>query len=166
MIRWHVIDKLIKNKKMCVGAEIGVKEGKFTSFLLENNSDLTMYCVDPRVHQPNQNETYMDWNFRKINKQYENNILKYKSRIIELNHFSIYASTLVENKSLDFVFIDAQHDYQSVKNDIGWWLPKIKDGGFISGHDYEPNFPGVVVAVNEKFEDFKTDQNAVWYKWV
>lgn len=151
---------------MCVGAEIGVKEGKFSSFLLANNSDLTMYLVDPRVKQPVQNETYMEWDFKKINSDYETNMFKFKNRVIELHHFSIYAATLVERNTLDFVFIDAQHDYQSVKNDIDLWLPKIKKGGFISGHDYEPNFPGVIRAVDEKFKNVQKAENAVWYKWI
>jgi predicted O-methyltransferase YrrM len=66
---------------------------------------------------------------------------------------SIEAAKQFENKSVDFVFIDAAHEYEDVQNDIEAWLPKIKTGGIIAGHDYIPTYPGVMRAVNEKFGD-------------
>jgi predicted O-methyltransferase YrrM len=54
-----------------------------------------------------------------------------------------------EDESLDVVFIDLTHTYESVKEDIGLWLPKVKSGGILSGHDYEDSWPGVVKAVDE-----------------
>jgi hypothetical protein len=63
---------------------------------------------------------------------------------------SLSASSSYEDKSLDFVFIDAAHDYESVKSDIKAWLPKIKPGGYLAGHDY-PTWEGVTRAVNEIF---------------
>ena len=61
---------------------------------------------------------------------------------------SLSASSFYEDGSLDFVFIDAAHDYESVKADIQAWLPKIKPGGYLAGHDY-PTWEGVTKAVNE-----------------
>jgi hypothetical protein len=53
---------------------------------------------------------------------------------------------------VDAVFIDADHSYEAVKRDIAAWLPKLRSGGLIFGHDYEPNeFGGVVRAVDEAF---------------
>ncbi len=42
-----------------------------------------------------------------------------------------------EDESISFCFIDAAHDYDSVKNDILTWLPKVKVGGVLAGHDYD-----------------------------
>ena len=53
--------------------------------------------------------------------------------------------------SVDMVFVDGPHDYQQVKRDIQAWVPKIKPGGYIAGHDYCPEWPGVGVAVVECF---------------
>lgn len=55
----------------------------------------------------------------------------------------------VEDKSLDVVYIDGNHSYTSVVEDLSLWYPKIKNNGFICGHDYSKRFDGVVKAVNE-----------------
>jgi len=71
--------------------------------------------------------------------------------------------------SLDYVFIDADHQYESVKKDILAWLPKIKPGGIIAGHDYVSDF-GVDKAVQEQFgcnfSIWDEGQCKVWYKYV
>lgn len=54
---------------------------------------------------------------------------------------SVLASELFDDKSLDFVFVDAAHDYQSVFSDIIAWRHKVKPGGWIGGHDY--GTPGI-----------------------
>jgi uncharacterized Rossmann fold enzyme len=65
---------------------------------------------------------------------------------------STEAANAINDASLDFVFIDADHSYNGCKNDIYAWYPKVKDGGLFSGHDYEnTDFPkfGVKQAVDE-----------------
>lgn len=52
--------------------------------------------------------------------------------------------------SLDFVFVDAEHGYESVVADSRAWLPKLRTGGYLFGHDYgHPRFPGVKQAFDE-----------------
>jgi predicted O-methyltransferase YrrM len=63
---------------------------------------------------------------------------------------------------VDFVFIDADHEYDSVVKDINAWLPKIKQGGIISGHDYF-NPCGVKKAVDEKFGNEVKFNGPCWY---
>ena len=63
---------------------------------------------------------------------------------------SLDAVDLYEDSSLDFVFIDASHEYEDVKKDILAWLPKVKIGGILAGHDYY-TFGGVTQAVDEIF---------------
>lgn len=63
---------------------------------------------------------------------------------------SLTASRLFADASIEWVHLDARHDYQSVKADIEAWYPKVKPGGWLSGDDYdEVKFPGVVKAVGE-----------------
>jgi predicted O-methyltransferase YrrM len=61
---------------------------------------------------------------------------------------SVEAAKDYENQSLDFVFIDADHTYKCVCQDIDAWLPKVRPGGVLAGHDYE--FPDVNRAVKDR----------------
>jgi predicted O-methyltransferase YrrM len=60
---------------------------------------------------------------------------------------SLEAAAQFEDNSIDFVFIDAAHEYEFVKEDIAAWYPKVKPGGLFAGHDY--NWTGVHKAVSE-----------------
>jgi cephalosporin hydroxylase len=56
-----------------------------------------------------------------------------------------------EDNSIDFAFVDANHEYEFVKRDIEALLPKMKSGGVLAGHDYNSSHPGVLKAVQEAF---------------
>lgn len=62
---------------------------------------------------------------------------------------SISASKMYHDESIDAVFIDADHGYESVKKDILAWMPKVKTGGILAGHDYIRTHSGVIQAVDE-----------------
>jgi hypothetical protein len=68
---------------------------------------------------------------------------------------SVEASKLYENNTLDFVFIDACHAYECVKEDIDHWLPKVKSGGILAGHDF--HYESVNKAVLEKLKNVSYD---------
>ena len=75
------------------------------------------------------------------------NINGYEDRGIMVRATSKTASEIFEDESLDFIYIDANHAYDFVVEDINLWFPKLKKGGIFSGHDYldmdwynDPNF--------------------------
>ena len=87
----------------------------------------------------------------------------------KFNHMkalSCEASLHFDNESCDVVFIDMEHTYDAVKNDIELWLPKVRTGGYLAGHDYSPTWSGVVKAVDEKFgkDNIKTGDACWMYK--
>lgn len=64
------------------------------------------------------------------------NIEPAKDYINVVRSISWDAALHYNDESIDFVFIDAGHDYDSIKKDLISWLPKVKKGGVIAGHDY------------------------------
>ncbi len=74
-----------------------------------------------------------------------------QEQVIPLKTTSIEAAKQFEDNSLDFVHIDASHDYENVLADIIAWYPKVKPGGFITGDDYVISWGGVIQAVKEYF---------------
>jgi predicted O-methyltransferase YrrM len=64
---------------------------------------------------------------------------------------SVRASKEFSDEFFDLVFIDAGHSFEQVQADIKAWLPKVKEGGILAGHDYSVDWPGVIRAVYENF---------------
>lgn len=89
-------------------------------------------------------------------------------RFLYAKALSTESAAFHPDKSVDFAFIDACHTYKSVWDDIHAWLPKIKPGGYIAGHDWN-TYEGVQNAVSQSFgrngKGFKTEGNC-WYKRV
>lgn len=79
---------------------------------------------------------------------------------------SVAAARLFADASLDWVHLDARHDYASLKADIEAWLPKIKSGGWLSGDDYnEDKWPEVVRAVRDLLPGAAVWSNQQW-RWI
>jgi len=77
---------------------------------------------------------------------------------------STEAATFFEDESIFMAFIDADHAYEAVKADIAAWRPKVKPGGILAGHDYNPYWSGVCRAVDETFSKNVTIDtvNSTW----
>ena len=75
---------------------------------------------------------------------------------------SVTASGFDFIPELDFVFIDAAHDYENVKADIEAWAPKVKPGSILAGHDYCNAWPGVKKAVDELIPNRELNKSVWW----
>jgi len=90
----------------------------------------------------------------------------YRDAILLIIASSVSASRLFSDESLDWVHLDACHDYNSVKTDIQAWLPKVKTGGWLSGDDYDQlDWPGVCRAVEESLPGATAWSNRQW-RWI
>ena len=80
--------------------------------------------------------------------------------------YSSEAAAWIDDESLDAVFIDANHTYAALSADLRAWMPKVRRGGLVSGHDFSIFFHGVVQAVLEVLPEEVTLQLAadtVWF---
>lgn len=80
---------------------------------------------------------------------------------------SVQVAREISDQSLDFVFIDADHSYEGCRADLRAWLPKVRPGGLLCGHDYDnPDFPGFGVkqAVDELLGNVELGANFTWFK--
>lgn len=142
-----------------VGLEVGVREGMFSEHLLSFWKGRLLYSVDPwrnfpgpvykdiaNVTQNQHDRLYMD-TIRRLE--------LFGDRSVIWRLTSKEAEGLVSDSSLDFCYIDGDHSYQGVVQDLNLWYPKIKSGGVLAGHDFIPDGDydfgsfGVRRAVNE-----------------
>lgn len=108
-------------------------------------------CVDPWINGYDQTDpASYSYDMKIIESEFDLNIKSFKN-ITKIKKKSDEYAPMIKNESIDIVYIDGLHTYEGCKKDIIDYLPKVKIGGFISGHDFDiVKFPGVVKAVNEK----------------
>ncbi len=114
------------------GAEVGVAEGVYAKILLDNIPGLKLYCVDIWEKHPGYDEYS---NIEAVYGEARERLKDYDCQIIK--KFSMEAVTDFPDNSLDFVFIDAAHDFKNVACDIAEWSKKVRPGGVVFGHDYK-----------------------------
>jgi predicted O-methyltransferase YrrM len=132
------------------GAEVGVERGHFSKVLCEAMPSGMLYAVDAWQAMPGYREHVSQSKLEAFYAETVERLKPYSAKVIR--GLSVEVAKQFEDRSLDFVYIDAQHDYANVKADIAAWEPKVRLGGILSGHDYvrrkRMNF-GVKEAVNE-----------------
>lgn len=137
LTRQEAIGNILNESGAKVGVEIGVFKGEFSKELLDRWNG-TLYMVDPWRELTD--EEYLDSsNHKNHSTAYHEtmeSIKGFEQRAIMIRSLSSQAADLFEDNSLDFVYIDGNHSYASVKEDLELWWPKLKTGGLMSGHDF------------------------------
>lgn len=123
------------------GTEIGVEKGKNAQTMFEIIPRLKLYGVDPYKQHPQASYAYhasiRNWDSRYLQNCKHQCLKRMKGRNFTLlEGFSEDMVKRIEDNSLDFVYIDADHSYDFVMQDIILWGRKIRKGGIMSGHDY------------------------------
>jgi len=174
-----ILKRLPKN---AVVAEVGVLIGILSEYLLRQRPDIKLFMVDNWQTADKQPEAYKATcddhahhrdpaRVASHRMQAENRAKRFPGRAIIMPVSSIEAASTIKGGSLDLVFLDADHSYEGVKADIAAWLPKVKAGAWIGGHDFEnpdQRFRfGVCQAVDEWAEEsgraIETDLNYTWF---
>lgn len=128
--------------------------------MVRNVPGLYMLAVDTWEPVPNSEEDYSDWNFEEMLDKFRAAVEPY---MVTIYRMTTHQAAGCAPDGLDFVFIDADHSYEGVKQDLADWVPKVRAGGLVSGHDID--WEGVQKAVSEVFPDYKVGPNKVWYAW-
>ena len=147
----YVLPKMLRRYlgDVSLGIEVGVAFGSMVVALLEEFPKLTMYAADPYIPYDATDGMSMDQGRMDDMYNFTNNRLQ-GDRVKFMRTTSAEAAKIVKDGSLDFAFIDARHQYDSVLEDNSLWYPKIRSGGILSGHDYCSYWPGVQKAVQER----------------
>jgi hypothetical protein len=154
-----------------VFVELGAYKGKSTSFIVTEinnlNRNIKFHTIDTFEGDSGSNdeleiEAYRKVNVSKMFEEFSENTKHLKEHFNVIVGKSDESSKFFEDNSVDVIFIDAGHSYDSVIQDIKSWLPKIKDGGIMSGHDYN-SWSGVNKAVNEIFDKVDKIDNDCWF---
>ena len=170
MSRREWLKNVIDTQGFTKGVELGVLKGPTFKYLIGNCPNLHLTGID--VFFPDRR-----WKAQKISTNeellktepvswYDTLIefcLPYGPRANIMRSFTVEAAASFEDDSLDFVFIDADHSYEGVKQDIKHWLPKVKKGGLVSGHDL--HMLEVRQAVMQFNMNFQEGPDNVWY-WI
>jgi hypothetical protein len=131
------------------GAELGIWYGETFFELLRRIPELNMIGVDDWRTNDQVPPHHED---QSVNRRTVHALLPpYANRATIIEKDTLKAAERMRNGSLDFVFIDADHGYDAVVCDIGAWMPKIRRGGFLVGHDYD--WESVRCAVNDCLPD-------------
>lgn len=169
--RWDVLASFMAQQGYKTFVEVGCKEGRTTGHVLKTVPDSRVIAIDPWIANPAPKngdatrEDYEAWDFDKIRREFWDNVGKDSARCTHFRCTSEVATSQVPPTPFDLVFIDALHDYESVKQDIALWWPKVRKGGMLAGHDFNHKWPGVERAVADSFDlmHIGVASDSVWF---
>jgi len=148
--------------KECVMVEVGSYIGESTELFAKKCK--RVYAIDPwkNYYDGDDKSFYQQYPMELIEQAFDIRMKKFNN-VIKIKGESAKESKKSGDKAFNFVYIDGNHQYENVKEDIETWLPKIKPNGMIGGHDYG-YLPDVTKAVDEIFgkQRIETFKDTSW----
>lgn len=142
-------DQLLKElPHQGIVAELGVNEGEFTSRILSICRPRMLHLVDTWS-----SERYHDGLYQAVLEKFEPHISQHQVTLSR--NLSTDAAVQFEDRYFDWVYIDTSHSYETTRDELLSYAPKVKHGGLLTGHDYsQGNWVsgiryGVIEAVHE-----------------
>ena len=139
--RYEWLTALVEGCGWDIGAELGLRNGATFLHLMEHCPDLVLIGVDCWADGLGHQKVELAEQIVRTGAK------KYGDRARIIKGWTVPVADQIEDGSLDFIFVDADHSYESVKADLLAWMPKVKKGGWIIGHDI--NWPSVKQAADE-----------------
>lgn len=147
--------RLVKARGLTNGVEVGVGYGGHCESLLDYRGIDTLIGIDPYTHRQDCDDA-TNLPQHELDRVYHHvldRMARFGRRFKLIRKSSSIAAKGLETGSLDFVYIDGDHRYESVVGDLAVWLDKVREGGILAGHDYDnPELPGVQQAVDGFFQ--------------
>jgi len=146
------------------GIEIGVLLGDFSEVILKTTELSKVYLLDSWKYFPpeeykdcaNKCQVEQDENYARVLKRVE----EYGKRVEVIRGDSRAEFSKFEDGFFDFVYVDANHEYPYVKQDLVNWYPKVKVGGIFAGHDYRNAIKRFCVfGVKQAVDEFCLEKN-------
>lgn len=170
--RWDVLVNIINSNDIETFVEVGTAQGKNMSRILKHTDVPKIWSIDPyefyegyeEDNDANAGKERIKSNYAKASKT-----VLADERVTHLRQKSAEAAPSFSEKSIDLIFIDANHEYEYVLEDLQLWWPKVVEGGFMVMHDYtwrkklDPNKTnGVIQAVDEFGEEIEDQIAEEW----
>ena len=128
------------------GVEVGVKKGHNILNIISSGWQGSIIAVDI-------------WDNREDFEEAQRNLAPFKVNMLKGG--SVEMAQTFPDESIDWVYIDANHTYNSVMDDLKAWYPKVRKGGIVSGHDYldgtHNGYLGQVYGVKSAVDEFTKD---------
>ena len=149
--------------------ELGCYKGKSTSFIgveiHKRKRDINFFAVDSfqgATNSTDANEIKAYEGISEIEESYTYNVSLIGNKIKTIVSLTDEAAKYFNDEEIDVIFVDGGHSYEVVKADILAWLPKMKKGGIMAGHDFNA-WQGVNKAVQEIFGTPHKVENDCWF---
>jgi len=144
--RYEWLTSLVEGCGWTLGAELGLRKGTTFLYLLKHCTELTLIGVDCWAEGLGHAEVDL------AERMVREGAKPYGERAVIIKDWTVPAALQIDDASLDFIFVDADHSYESVTADLLAWMPKVRKGGWIIGHDI--NWPSVKQAADELVPDY------------
>lgn len=151
---YGIFSKVINDNNFKICVEVGIGYGFHADQILNNTNVEKLYLIDPMCYYENDafanDVQYRFEGFENLRKNIINNLSKHKYRYEWFRTPSLNVTNeQIQDESIDAVFLDGDHSYESVSKDLPFWWKKIRNGGWLLGDDYASCCPGVTKAVDE-----------------
>ena len=143
---------LFKALNLVRGVEVGTYRGRYAKMLCAGNPALHLTCVDAWKAYPGYRDFTIQAELDAVYLQAQEKLRPYGATLIRA--FSADAAKQFKDGTFDAVYIDGNHSYEGCTTDLFAWVPKVRPGGIVSGHDYRHFRRSLNIRVVEAVQGF------------